>query len=437
VQNSLFVAKFGGSSIATTERLGRIVAIVKADPRIKYVVVSAPGKAGKDDQKVTDLLLLAHQEVRSGVPFEHTFAIIGDKFRRLATGTGFDVNSELNVIQEGIAHGGTRDWVASRGEYLSAKIAASALGFAFVDATALIAFTPEGRIDETRTWKQIKTTLNRPAVIPGFYGAHWEGTIKTFPRGGSDITGAHIAAAVQASAYLNYTDVPGFLTADPAMVSGTLQIPRLTFREVRELSSAGANVLHAETIFPVRAAGIPIRVLSTFEPERGGTTVSPDNTLEQNPRSITGIAGRPSFTRITLQKAGMNEERGFGQRVLAVLANHEVSVEHMPSSVDSLSIVIAESELTGKIDSVRRSLQIDCKPDDLEVAREEMALVAVVGKSATTSESVLKMVSALDTACVPIKMINLGSSKLSMIIGVENNSFKRALQRLHEAFCRD
>ena len=432
------VAKFGGSSIATQERLQLIRNIVQANPRIKYVVVSAPGKAQKDDQKVTDLLLLAHQEASNNVPFVNTFAIIAEKFRTLVLGTSVTVEAELEAIRQGIASGQSRDWVASRGEYLSAKIAATFLGFTFIDAAECICFTARGKFDREATKRKLQTVAEQgPAIIPGFYGALPDETIKTFPRGGSDITGAIVAAGVGAGIYLNYTDVPGFLTADPKVVSGTRQIPRLTFREVRELSYAGANVLQAETVFPVREAGIPILILSTFEPEKGGTLICPDQSLHENPHNITGIAGREGFTRVTLERAGMNEERGFAERALAVFANNGVSAEHMPSSVDSLSIVVANSELNGRLETVRQGLQTDCTPDNIQIVRNEMALIAVVGKSVRGEETLATIVSSLRQAHILIKMINLGSSQLSVIIGVENARFRKAMQTLHQALCTD
>ncbi|MSU56340.1 MAG: aspartate kinase [Candidatus Taylorbacteria bacterium] len=434
--NQTAVAKFGGSSIATPERLQLVGNIVHTDPRIKYVVVSAPGKAQQGDNKVTDLLLLAHQEVSTGVPFTNTFAIIAQKFKALALEARVAIEVELEAIRYGIASAKPRDWVASRGEYLSAKITAAFLGFTFIDATECICFTAGGKFDKEATRQKLQSVAKQgPAVIPGFYGALPDGTIKTFPRGGSDITGAIVAAGVGADIYLNYTDVPGFLTADPKVVSGTRQIPRLTFREVRELSYAGANVLQAETVFPVREAGIPILILSTFEPKKGGTLICPDQSLNENPHDITGIAGRENFTRVTLERAGMNEEHGFAERALAVFAHNAISVEHMPSSVDSLSIVVAHSELNGRLETVRQGLQTDCAPDNIQIAQNEMALIAVVGKSVLGEETLAVIVSSLRQAHIPIRMINLGSSKLSVIIGVENASFKNAMQTLHQALC--
>lgn len=431
------VAKFGGSSLATAERLKLVHNIIRSNHRIKFVVVSAPGKEKSGDQKVTDLLLLAHEEEQRGVSFENTFKVISEKFSDLATNTSFDVTEGLVAIRNGIKAGNSLDWVASRGEWLSAQIVATSIGFDFVDAAGLIYFNSEGAFDEAGTWQNIQQNLDRPAVIPGFYGALPNGTIKTFPRGGSDITGAILAANVSAGAYLNYTDVLGFLTADPRVVPNSRQISRLTFREVRELSYAGAVILQSEAVLPARKANIPIQILSTFEPEKVGTTIYPDATLSQNTTKITGIAGRTGFTRITLEKAGMNEERGFLERATGVFSKFGISIEHTPSSVDSLSIIVAESQLDGNISDITKSLQIDCAPDAIEISKSEMALIAVVGKAATSEETILTIISALKDVSVSIKMINLGSSNLSVIIGVENRIFSHALRALHSALCTD
>lgn len=433
------IAKFGGSSLATRERITQVAEIIKDDPSIRFVVVSAPGKVNPSDTKITDLLILCHtaNSKHQEAAFSHIFSAIASRFQSIYGGPATELKEELDTIQLGIASGQSKDWVSSRGEYLSAKVIATTLGFAFVDASELIYFGQDGRLDEPRTRTAIESNLlpQKNAVIPGFYGILPNGEVKTFPRGGSDITGAIVAAATGAKMYLNFTDVPGFLCADPRLVQNPLTIERLTFEEVRELSWAGAQVLQADTIFPVRKAGIPMRIKSTFEPELPGTLICPDETRNENPKDITGIAGRSDFSIVTIKKAGMNEELGFANRVLSVFASNEICVEHMPSSVDTMSIIFKDGKFPEKENHIREQLRVDCEPDTIEIHKHEMALIAIVGKKAVEYPMVAKITAGLANASVSIKMINLGSSPISVIVGVPNEKLKEAVNVLYKALC--
>lgn len=433
------VAKFGGSSLATRESIAQVARIVKDDPSIRFVVVSAPGKIKPSDTKITDLLLLCHVEnsEKQEASFSHTFNTVANRFQSIYEGSAAKLKEELDAIQLGIESGQSADWVASRGEYLNAKVIAATLGFAFVDAAELIHFRQDGRLDEPNTWKSIESNLmpHQHAVIPGFYGILPDEEVKTFPRGGSDITGAIVAAATGAKMYLNFTDVPGFLCADPRLVPDPLPIERLTFEEVRELSWAGARVLHADTVFPARKAGIPIRIKSTFKPELQGTLVCPDETRNENPKDITGIAGRSDFSRVIIKKAGMNEELGFANRVLSVFASNEICVEHMPSSVDTLSIIFKGGRFAEKKDRICAQLKVECEPDTIEIREHELALIAVVGKKAVESPMIARIVTELAAVSAAIKMINVGSSPISVIVGVPNERLKEAVTVLYRALC--
>lgn len=437
--STLTVAKFGGSSLATRERISQVAKIVKDDPSIRFVVVSAPGKANPSDTKITDLLLLCHTEnsEQQEASFSSTFNTVANRFQDITDWSAADLKAELDAIRNGIINGESRDWVASRGEYLNAKIIADKLGFKFIDAAELIHFRKDGRLDETSTWKSVESNLmpHQYAVIPGFYGVLPDKTVKTFKRGGSDITGAILAAATGAKMYLNFTDVPGFLCADPQLVENPLPIERLTFEEVRELSWAGAKVLQADTIFPARKTGVPIRIKSTFEPERAGTLVCPDETRNENPRDITGIAGRSDFSRVTIKKAGMNEELGFANQVLSVFTLNGICVEHIPSSVDTMSIIFKDGKFSEKKDRICEQLKVECEPDTIEIQECEMALIAIVGKKALGHLMIARIMTELANAAVSIKMLNLGSSPISVIVGVPNNELKEAVRVLYTKLC--
>lgn len=436
------VVKFGGSSLASAEQIAKAHAIITADPHRKYVVPSAPGKRSADDRKVTDLLYLCHESAEQGITFDEAFGIIDQRFREIASqlGVGLDMDSLLGEVKSKIAEnakaGRGPDYAASRGEYLNGRILAERLGVPFVDAADVIFFNTAGRLDEARTYATLADTLKQlgRAVVPGFYGSTPEGYVKTFSRGGSDVTGAIVARAIDASVYENWTDVSGLLMTDPRIVSNPETIETLTYRELRELSYMGATVLHPEAVFPVRQTNIPVNIRNTNEPDHPGTLIvgSDPDTPTRHP--ITGIAGRKDFTIIHLEKALMNEVIGYGEQVLGVLRRHEVSFEHMPSGIDTLSIVVSDDELEGKLEAVLEELRRDLDPDAIDVD-PNLALIATVGRGMKTKPGrAATLFSALAEAGVNIRMIDQGSSELNIIVGVNVNQFDTALKAIYAAF---
>lgn len=435
------VAKFGGTSLADAEHFLKVRSIVLSDEERRYVVPSAPGKRAPNDRKITDLLYLCHAHVQHSVPFDEVFKIIEERYLDIAAGVGvtIDIRSELNRIRERITNGASADYAASRGEYLSGLILAELLGFDFVDPTEFIVFNDKGLFDPEATNEKAAKVLSRHtrAVIPGFYGARRDGSIKTFPRGGSDITGAIVARAVSASLYENWTDVSGFLMADPRIVENPRRIEILTYRELRELSYMGANVLHEESIFPVRIAGIPVNIRNTNAPWDKGTLIVKDSEPITQTGTITGIAGRKDFTVIAIEKALMNAELGFGRKLLSILESNGISFEHMPTGIDTISVVISDSQLNGKLDRVIASIRNELSPDCIEV-HPNMALIATVGRGmARTPGVAAKLFTALAEAGVNVRMIDQGSSEINIIVGVETDDFETAVRAIYKAFVRD
>ncbi|MEM9418302.1 MAG: aspartate kinase [Planctomycetota bacterium] len=440
--STLKVAKFGGSSLASAEQIAKAHAIIDADPDRRFVVPSAPGKRSADDRKITDLLYLCHESAEQGVAFDEAFGIIEKRFRGIADelGVDLDMDSLLGEVKTKIAEnaqaGRGPDYAASRGEYLNGRILAERLGIAFVDSAEVIFFNSLGRLDEDRTYRTLGEKLGElgRAVVPGFYGSTPEGHIKTFSRGGSDVTGAIVARATAAKVYENWTDVSGLLMTDPRVVDNPQTIETLTYRELRELSYMGATVLHPEAVFPVRHAGIPVNIRNTNAPEHPGTLIVGVDTDEPTRFAITGIAGRKDFTIIHLEKTLMNEVIGYGEQVLGVLRRNGVSFEHMPSGIDTLSIVVADDELEGKLDLVLAELRRDIKPDAIDVD-PDLALIATVGRGMKTKPGMAAtLFSALAAAGVNIRMIDQGSSELNIIVGVNINDFDTALNAIYAAF---
>lgn len=443
------VSKFGGTSVADADMIRRVKAIVEADPDRRYVVPSAPGKRSKDDQKVTDLLYLCHEHARQGLAFDEVFSLIARRYTEIAESLGVDpgLGKRLDEVKARIAQiasdeesgdgsGGGSDYAASRGEYLNGLIIAEYLGAEFFDAADLIFFDERGRFDEDRTYRVIGEKLKgvELAVVPGFYGSMPDGSIKTFSRGGSDITGAVVARGVGASLYENWTDVSGLLMADPRIIDNPRAIDTLTYRELRELAYMGATVLHDEAIFPVRHAGIPVNIRNTHRPEDAGTMIVPSHASEKTTGTITGIAGRKDFSVIAIEKAMMNSEIGFGRRVLSVLEDNDVSFEHLPSGIDTMSLVVADKQIEGKMEDVLAGLESKVKPDSLE-ATSEMALIATVGRGMTRIPGMAaKLFSALAEADVNIIMIDQGSSELNIIVGVRPDDFETAMRVIYKAF---
>ncbi len=433
------VCKFGGTSLADGKQLRKVQAIVQNDGDRRYVVPSAPGKRGPDDRKITDLLYLCHDHAKQNIPFDQVFNLVADRYRQILVELDmwFDIAPHLEKIKDEIADGASRDYAASRGEYLCGLILAELLGYTFIDAADVIRFDTRGQFDTTATGQALGPTLlkTEPVVIPGFYGGLPDGSVKTFPRGGSDITGAVIARAIGADVYENWTDVNGLLMADPCVVDNPKTIETITYRELRELAYMGATVLHDEAVFPVRDTGIPVNIRNTNQPNHPGTMIISSRTKPiTHGGTITGIAGRKDFTVIAVEKALMNKELGFGRRLLNVLEVHGVSFEHMPSGIDTMSVVVADAQLKGKLDTILEDIRHECHPDVLE-ANPHMAVIATVGRGmAHIPGMAAKLFTALADAGVNIRMIDQGSSEINIIVGVETADFEAAVRAIYRAF---
>ena len=432
------VVKFGGSSLANAEQFKKVAEIVKADPSRHYVVASAPGKRDRSDTKVTDMLYRCYEMVREHEDISDYFSQIAERYNSIIRELGlhFDISGELEYIQNAILHHSGRDFAASRGDYLNSLILAKYLGFDFIDAESVVFFRENGSFDEEKTHVAMgaELALHSYAVIPGFYGVMPNGTIKTFSRGGSDITGSIVARAAEATLYENWTDVSGCLMADPRIVSNPLPIRTVTYRELRELSYMGATVLHEDAIFPVRNAGIPINIRNTNEPDAPGTMIV-SSTNSYDPKTvITGIAGKKGLSVVTIEKDMMNAEIGFGRRVLEVLEDHDISFEHLPSGVDTMSVVIATSALDPIRERVLNAINRSVRPDSIS-AEDGVALLAVVGRGMVKAKgTAARVCNAISSAGVNIRMIDQGSSELNIIVGVEESDLERAMQAVYSEF---
>ncbi len=433
----LKVAKFGGSSVADAIQLMKIKKIIEADSERRYIVVSAPGKRFDKDNKITDLLYLCKTHMDHNLPYEQVLQVIQDRYVAAAVGLGLDIDydQQFQIIKDKLEKGeATADYLASRGEYLNAILAAKLLGYDFVDTDKLIKFSAKGRLlaEETNEALAAELKKHERAVLPGFYGSTPDGKIKTFSRGGSDITGALVARAAGADIYENWTDVSGFLMADPRVVDNPKPIAEISYRELRELSYMGASVLHDEAIYPAKEDNIPINIRNTNRPEDPGTIITADAPLSDH--IITGIAGSKNFTVIGLSKSMMSQEVGFVRRLAGVFADKDVSLEHMPSGIDTISVVVDNDELNGKLDDIVDEIQRQLQPDTIDVF-ENMALIATVGRgmSSRTGTSA-KLFTALADAGVNIRMIDQGSSEINIIVGVQNKDFEKAVKAIYDAF---
>lgn len=438
--NNIIVAKFGGSSLADSTQFNKVKSIALGNEKRRYIVPSAPGKRYKEDHKITDLLYLCHAHVEQNIPFEDVFSVIENRFLELVEelDVTIDIKKYLKDIKDNIAKGASADYTASRGEYLNGLILADFLKYEFVDPAEIIFFNEKGIFDEERTQRAVSERLLKidKAVIPGFYGSMPNGDIKTFSRGGSDVTGSIIARGVDAELYENWTDVSGFLMADPRIVENPQSIKNITYRELRELSYMGATVLHEEAIFPVRKANIPINIKNTNSPDDEGTYIINDLSPASYAGSITGIAGKKDFTIITIEKNMMNIEQGYCRRILSVLEDNNVSFEHMPSGVDTVSLVIAQSQLDGKLERILKEIDIKCKPDAIDV-HPDVALVAIVGIGMLRTIGIsAKIFEALAKEDINVRMISQGSSEINIIVGVENGNFENALRAIYNAFSK-
>ena len=425
--------------MADASTLAKVKHIVESDPARRYVVVSAPGKRCKDDIKITDVLYKCYEEVVNTGSCTENFAIIKERFIEMVKGLkiDFDIEKVLNDTEREIVEKRSKDFTASRGEYLSAIITAQYLGYEFIDAEHLVRFDSEGRLNEDYTNDKVKTKLKNieRAVIPGFYGKNYEGKIKTFSRGGSDITGSIIARGVCADLYENWTDVSGFLVCDPRIVEGSKAIKQITYKELRELSYMGAEVLHSEAIFPVMKGRININIRNTFAPEDEGTMIVPNEKYVQDDSVITGIAGKKNFTVLFIEKSMMNAEVGFIRKVLSIVEHYGLCVEHLPSGIDTLSVVLESSQLNPTmLSDIVTEIRETVSPDYVHVI-ENISLVAVVGHGMKTRlGTAAKIFTSLADAGINIRMIDQGSSELNIIIGVANTDYEKCIRTIYKAF---
>lgn len=433
--------KFGGSSLADAAQFRRVGEIVRADSARRYVIASAPGKRTPDDIKVTDMLYRCYEMARAREDITDYFAKIAERYNAIIRdlGLNYDIAGELAYICDGINHHTGRDFAASRGEYLSSLILAKYLKYDFIDAESVIFFKENGSFDAEKTREELRKELKKHerAVIPGFYGVMPNGTIRTFSRGGSDITGSIVAEAAEAELYENWTDVSGCLMADPRIVENPRPIRTVTYRELRELSYMGASVLHEEAIFPVRAAGIPINIRNTNDADAPGTMIVA-GTSEYDARTvITGIAGKKGFSVISVEKDLMNSEIGFARKMLDVLEDNGISFEHLPSGVDTMSVIVASGELEGRREKLIASINRACRPDSI-VCEDGLALLAVVGRGMVKARgTAARVFDAISGAGVNIRMIDQGSSELNIIVGVEEKDFERTLRAIYREFVKD
>ncbi len=430
------VCKFGGSSVADENRIRQIESIIRADKRRRYIVVSAPGKREADDQKITDLLYLCHELADQGLDIEEPFHIIRSRFLDIARGleVGLDIEGILDEIYKQIKGGASSDLAASRGEYLSARLLADYLGGVFIEAAEVIKFQAEGRIAGI-TYELLAGQLSKEHlyVIPGFYGSDVNNKIRTFSRGGSDITGAIVARGVGASVYENWTDVSGFLMADPGVVDNPKPMRTVTYREIRELSYMGAKVFHEEAIFPVSEVKIPINIRNIHRPADPGTMIVHKRETKED--IIAGIAGRPDFSLIFIEKFLMNRERGFGRRLFGILESHGISFEHAPTGIDTMSVVISDEQLQDKAEIVMDEIKRVLSPDRIELF-SGLALIATVGEGMAYRPGVAaKLFTSLYEAGVNIRIIDQGSSEINIIVGVKSEDYSRAVNAIYHAFC--
>ena len=440
---SIKVVKFGGSSLADAKQFRRVAEIVKADPSRRYVVPSAPGKRFSDDVKVTDMLYTLYELVKSRADasvIDAHYDKIKERYNGIIAelGLNFDLSGEYEYIKNAVLHNAGRDFAASRGEYLNGLILAKYLGFDFVDAENVIYFKDNGSFDEEKTNDMLSMELkdHKYAVIPGFYGTSPNGHIVTFSRGGSDITGSIVARAAEADLYENWTDVSGFMMADPRIIKNPQAIDTITYRELRELSYMGATVLHEDAIFPVRYAGIPINIKNTNSPEDRGTMIVSQASGYDTEHVITGIAGKKGFSVITIEKDMMNSEIGFGRKVLEALEDFSISFEHLPSGIDTMSVVVSTANLEPNRERLLQAITRRVKPDSLTV-EDGIALIAVVGRGMVKARGTAARVClAASNAGVNIRMIDQGSSELNIIMGIDEEDFNTALNAIYNEFVK-
>lgn len=431
------VVKFGGSSLASAEQFKKVGDIIRADEGRRYVVPSAPGKRFGNDTKVTDMLYQCYSLAEEGKTFTDELNKIKDRYNEIITGLNLDLSldNEFAVIKDQFSALAGSDYAASRGEYLNGIIMANYLGYEFIDSATVIFFDKNGDFDADTTNEILSARLEtiERAVIPGFYGAYPDGRVKTFSRGGSDVTGSIVAKAVKADLYENWTDVSGFLIADPRIVQNPEVITTITYKELRELAYMGATVLHEDAIFPVRKEGIPINIKNTNKPEDSGTMIV-ESTCRQSKYTITGIAGKKGFVSINIEKDMMNSEIGFGRKVLEAFEKHGISFEHVPSGIDTMTVYVHQPEFEGKEQQVLADIHRLTHPDSIEI-ESDLALIAVVGRNMKAAKgTAARIFSSLAHANINVKMIDQGSSELNIIIGVRNVDFDKAIKAIYDIF---
>ncbi len=431
------VVKFGGSSLASAEQFKKVGDIIRVEKSRRYVVPSAPGKRFSEDTKVTDMLYQCYAKAEAGKDFKEQLKAIKARYDEIIEGLELKLSleDEFKVIEENFAKKAGNDYAASRGEYLNGIIMAEYLGYEFIDAAEVILFDKNGKFDDKKTNKVLSERLEnvKCAVVPGFYGAMPDGTIKTFSRGGSDLTGSIVAKAAQVDMYENWTDVSGFMIADPRIINNPKTIEAITYKELRELSYMGATVLHEDAIFPIRKEGIPINIRNTNAPEEPGTLIV-EATCRHPKYTITGIAGKQGFASITIEKAMMNSEIGFCRRVLQVFEDNDISIEHMPSGIDTMTVFVHQSDFEEKEQKVIAGIHQAVQPDTVEL-ESDLALIAIVGRGMKAKRGTSgRVFSALAHAHVNVKMIDQGSSELNIVVGVRNHDFENAIRALYDIF---
>ena len=433
------VTKFGGSSLANDEQFRKVRSILELEPTRRYLVPSAPGKRFSEDDKVTDLLYLCHSLAAEGKPFGDQFIKIRDRYLSIAQGLHLkvDIAARLDEVEQGITAGKGRDWCASRGEYLCALLMADYLGWRFVDAADGIVFHDDGTLNDEKTQEKLSAVLSdgQPAVVPGFYGAKENGEVCTFSRGGSDITGALVARAVNADVYENWTDVSGFLMADPRVIDSPAEISSITYKELRELSHMGASVLHEDAMFPVHRAGIPTNIRNTNKPYHPGTMISKNAPHEISVPTITGIAGHRGYSVISVEKNMMNSEVGFGRKVLQVLENEGISFEHMPTGIDSMCVVVQSSVFEPHRAQVISEIEKLVEGSGSVSVSDNLSIIATVGRGMVHNcGTAARLFNAMSRARINVRMIDQGSSELSIIVGVNDSDFEQTIHAIYHEF---
>ena len=433
--------KFGGSSLADSSHFRKVADIILSHEGRLFVVASAPGKRSKDDTKVTDMLYKCYDLAVSGHDFAESLAAMEQRFRSIAEELNlkFNLEDDFIVIKEHLEKNPQKDYMASRGEYLNSKLLAAFLGFDFIDPASCIFFNDDGSLDSEQTNIVLSSVLKKTdrAVVAGFYGTGADGNVKTFSRGGSDVTGAIVARAAKADVYENWTDVSGMLSADPRVVKDPEPISEISYKELRELSYMGASVMHEDAVFPVRQAGIPINIRNTNKPDDAGTWIVPHRkNVSEEGRVVTGIAGMKGFSSIRVEKAMLNNEVGFAARLLDIIANAGVSFEHVPSGIDTMSVIVDSEDFRAQRSRIMEDIQDRLSPDAL-IVDTSIALIAIVGLGMVYRKGVAARVfTALANADVNIRMIDQGSSEINIIVGVDEADYEKALNALYDSFFR-